>query len=78
MKVLFTYFNKEFRPRVPYSLSLLETIVRNEGHKTEVFDTSFYLDFIDPWEYNHSKAGIWKVVDNLSIEPKTSNRMRIY
>lgn len=72
MKVLFIYFNKEYRPRVPFSLSLLETIVRNEGHSTEVFDTSFYADLIDPWEFNHLKAGIWKVVDNLSIEPKTS------
>lgn len=73
LRVLFIYFNKEFRPRVPYSLSLLETIVRNEGHKTEVFDTSFYFDFLDPWEFNHLKAGIWKVVENLSIEPKISN-----
>ncbi len=57
---------------MPFSLSLLETIVRHDGHETEVFDTSFYLDFIDPWEFNHLKAGIWKVVDNLSIEPKAS------
>lgn len=70
MKVLFIYFNKEYRPRVPFSLALLETIVKNDGHETEVFDTSFYLDFIDPWEFNHLKAGIWKIVDNLSIEPK--------
>jgi anaerobic magnesium-protoporphyrin IX monomethyl ester cyclase len=72
LKVLFIYFNKEYRPRAPFSLSLLETIARNDGHKTEVFDTSFYVDFIDPWEFNHLKAGIWKVVDNLSIEPKTN------
>ena len=72
MNVLFIYFNKEYRPRVPFSLTLLETIVRNDGHKTEVFDTSFYADFIEPWEFNHLKAGIWKIVDNLSIEPKTN------
>lgn len=73
MKILFIYFNNEYRPRVPFSLALIETIAKNDGHKTEVFDTSFYRDFIDPWEFNHLKAGIWKVVDNLSIEPKLSN-----
>ena len=72
MRILFIYFNKEFRPRVPFSLTLLETIVKNEGHVTDVFDTSFYVDFLDPWEFNHLKAGIWKVVDNLAIEPKKS------
>lgn len=73
MKVLFVYMNKEFRPRVPMSLSLLETIIKNEGHETAVFDTSFYVDFMDEWEFNALSAGIWKVVDNLSIEPKTNS-----
>ncbi|WP_420264236.1 B12-binding domain-containing radical SAM protein [Candidatus Magnetominusculus dajiuhuensis] len=40
---------------------------------TEVFDTSFYLDLLDPWESNLLKASIWKIVDNLSIEAKTCN-----
>ena len=59
MKTLFVYFNKEFRPRVPMSLCLLETIVQNAGHETAVFDTSFYPDFLEPWEFNQLKAGIW-------------------
>lgn len=58
---------------MPFSLALLETIVKNDGHMTEVFDTSFYAEFIDPWEFNQLKAGIWKIVDNLSIAPKTGN-----
>jgi len=73
MNVLFIYFNNEFRPRVPFSLSLLETIVQLRGHKTAVFDTSFYQAYIDPSEKNLLQAGIWKGVENLSISPKQSD-----
>ncbi len=73
MKVLFIYFNLEYRPRVPNALSLLETVVQQEGHETRVFDTSFYAAFQDLSQDDLVGSGIRKPVENLTIEPKRSD-----
>jgi len=73
MKVLFIYFNRYIRPRTQLSLSLLETIVKNAGHDTKIFDTSFYADLIDPSEAYMVKAGIHKKNTGLDIKLKNTD-----
>jgi len=73
MNFLFIYFNQEFRPRTLLSISLLEAIVKNEGHRTLIFDTSFYESLMEPWAFNSQKAGIRRSVKNLEIKIKTSD-----
>lgn len=73
MKVLFIYFNKDFRPRIPITTSLLETIIKNNGHETKIFDTSFYIKISSDYEKYMSKSGVYKIVENLEIKTKTSD-----
>jgi len=73
MRVLFIYFNNDFRPRTLLSQSILETILKNEGHKTALFDTSFYTEFLDEWVFHSLKAGIHKTAKNLEIKPKKNS-----
>ena len=73
MRVLFIYFNRYIRPRTQLSLSLLETIVKNSGHKTQIFDTSFYESVIDSSEATMVAAGIHKKVGGLKIDIKKSD-----
>lgn len=72
MKVLFIYFNRDFRPRTLLSQSLLETVLRNEGHKTALFDTSFYPEFLDECSFD-IRGGAYGVIKNLKIEPKRTS-----
>ena len=72
MKVLFIYFNREFRPRTLLSQSILESTLKNEGHKTALFDTSFYPEFADKCDFN-TTGGAYRVVKNLKIKPKKSS-----
>ncbi len=55
------------------TISILDAIAREEGHKTALFDTSFYEAYIDPVALNRLKSGIIKDVDNLSILSKKSS-----
>ncbi len=73
MRILFIYFNIEFRPRTLLSQSILEAILKEEGHETDLFDTSFYLEFMDKWSLNTINGWVFKVVENLKIEPKKSS-----
>lgn len=73
MRILFIYFNKEFRPRVLLSQSILEAVLKNEGHETALFDTSFYPEFMNKEYLNNIKSGIAKVVKNLKIKLKTTS-----
>lgn len=68
MKVLFIYFNPEFRPRTQLSLSLLLTILKNAGHRVKIFDTSFYSEFIDKNEFNQQKAGMVPEVYGIPVK----------
>lgn len=72
MRVLFIYFNGDFRPRTLLSQSILETILKNEGHKTALFDTSFYTEFLSKSDFN-IRGGSFKPVKNLKIEPKKTS-----
>ena len=73
MKILFVYFNLEYRPRTLPTISILDAITREEGHETALFDTSFYEAYINPVVLNRIKSGIVKDVDNLTILPKKSS-----
>lgn len=73
MKFLFIYFNKEFRPRTAPSISILETILKQDGHETVIFDTSFYKEFMEDWVWNTVEAGVFKMVNNLKIPVKTTS-----
>lgn len=70
---MFVFFNKEFRPRTSLSLSILESILQNEGHQTRLFDTSFYSEFMEDWTMNSLKSGVFNVVKNLDIPVKISS-----
>ncbi len=54
------------------SQSILESILKNEGNKTALFDTSFHPEFADKCEFN-TKGGAYRVVKNLEIKPKKSS-----
>ena len=41
--------------------------IHNEGHQTRLFDTSFYLEFMEDWTMNSLKSGVFNVVKNLDI-----------
>jgi len=73
MKVMFVYFNKDYRPRTLLSLSILDTILKKNGHETKIFDTSFYLDFANEHRANLIKAGVYKDLGKLIIKPKTTS-----
>ncbi len=70
MRILFIYFNRYIRPRTLLSLSLLNTIIENEGHETKIFDTSFYKDFLDPSEALLVSSGIHKKPKGLNVDIK--------
>ena len=42
MKILFVYANLEMSSMVPLGLASLSAYVKKNGHKTSVFDTTFY------------------------------------
>ncbi len=73
MKILFIYFNKEFRPRTSLSQSILETVLKKEGHETALFDTSFYSEFMDKETLNSIKSGVFREIKNLKIKPKETS-----
>ena len=76
MNILFIYFSSEYRPRTLLSLSIIETIAREEGHSTSIFDTSFYQAYMSPDERNVYKSGILKEAKNLIIPPKTNDPLK--
>ena len=43
MKILFVYPNSEGYGRIPLGMSILMTILMNDGHKVELFDVSFIM-----------------------------------
>lgn len=67
MRVLFIYFNRYLRPRTLLSLSLLNTMVKDAGHETQIFDTSFYPSMLDPTEGLLVSAGIHKKPTGVDI-----------
>ena len=73
MKLLFIYFNKDYRPRTILSMSILDTILKNEGHTTEIFDTSFYAEFLDLQGRHLVSTGFHKTAKNLKVRPKTTS-----
>jgi radical SAM superfamily enzyme YgiQ (UPF0313 family) len=73
MKILFIYFNRYIRPRTQLSLSILETIIKQSGHETKIFDTSFYRELIDPSEITMEEAGIHKKSRGLDIPLKNTD-----
>ena len=44
MKVLFIYPNFGGYGKIPVGMSLLMTILKNEGHKVDLFDVSFIIE----------------------------------
>jgi radical SAM superfamily enzyme YgiQ (UPF0313 family) len=49
---------------------LLETVVKNNGHETMIFDTSFYKSVIDPSYANMALSGTYRQLKGLDIPIK--------
>ena len=41
-KILFVYPNERHMSTVPPSIALFSTLLKNEGHMVDLFDTTFY------------------------------------
>jgi hypothetical protein len=59
MKVLFIYFNIEYRPRTLLSMSILLSSARQDGHEIEIFNTSFYEAYLNSTAEKLYKSGIF-------------------
>ena len=65
MKVLFIYMNPTLRAAFPIGLANLATYIKSLGHEVEVFDTTFYKDFLSQDRENiREKIGLYKHVAN--------------
>ena len=65
MKVLLIYFNTAARASFPLGLSVLANYIKGKGHTVEVFDTTFYKEFIKNKRDNlREKFGFYKPVEN--------------
>ena len=62
MKILFLYPNHEGYFRCPVGLTLIMTVVANEGHKVKLFDTTFMNVGENVDNKIREKAGIVKPV----------------
>src|SRR4030042_3217374 len=65
MKVLLVYFNTAARASFPLGLSVLANYIKAKGHTVEVFDTTFYKEFLKyKRDYHREKFGFYKTVEN--------------
>src|SRR3989338_8809176 len=65
MKVLLIYFNTAARASFPLGLSVLANYIKGKGHTVEVFDTTFYKEFLKNKRDNlREKFGFYKKVEN--------------
>jgi len=65
MKVLFVYMNTGSRSSFPIGLANLATYVKSAGHQVEVFDTTFYKQFLkEDRSAIREKIRIYKPVEN--------------
>lgn len=65
MKVLFVYFSTAARTAYPLGLSVLANYTKGRGHTVEVFDTTFYKEFIgSKRDILREKLGFYKKVKN--------------
>ena len=62
MKILFLYPNHEGYFRCPVGLTLIMTVVANEGHEVKLFDTTFMNVEENVDNKIREKAGIVKPV----------------
>lgn len=64
MKVLLVYFNTAARASFPLGLSILANYIRGKGHMVEVFDTTFYKEFLtNKRDMLREKFGFYKKVE---------------
>lgn len=83
-KVLFVYPNKEGYPIIPLGISILSSILKNNGHETDLFDVTFMM----PEKLDHKareRTGVVKKVDveeywgrseDVDIHEKFSEKIR--
>ena len=65
MKALLIYINTASRASFPLGISCLAGYVKNKGHEVEIFDTTFYKEFLrKKRDHFREKVGFYKKVDN--------------
>ncbi len=68
-KVLFVYPNEREMSTIPPAIALLSQLLKEKGHNTDVFDTTFY-EFDDDIAYEDGDKG---QEDSLQVRPVTTN-----
>jgi len=69
IKVLFVYPNEREMSTIPPAIALLSQLLKDEGHTTDVFDTTFY-EFDDSIAIEDGDVG---KVSSLQVRPSTFN-----
>ena len=63
-KILFVYPNKEAYPIIPLGISILSSIVKHNGHTTDLFDVTFMM----PEKLDHKARERTGVVKKVNVE----------
>lgn len=77
MKILFIYPNNEGYFRCPIGLTLIMTILRDEGHEIKLFDTTFTASEDAQDNRAREKLGLVKTVPTAHLFEKQSNEKLI-
>ncbi len=74
MRVLFVYPNAQGYPRVPLGLSASMTILEEDDHKIDLFDTTFLLHDCNTEDDEKQKVGLVKPTDTTKYFKKHSKK----
>ena len=66
-RVLFIYPNERHMSTIPPAIALLSQMLKNEGHLTELFDTTFY-EFDDEITLENSDANMAKALQTRPVK----------
>ena len=58
MKILFVYPNTQGYPRVPLGLNAIMTIMEDENHEVDLFDTTFHMSDCNTEDDEKQKVGL--------------------
>lgn len=68
MHILFVYANVRKTPQIPLGIAYLSAALKQDGHTTSAFDTTFLVEIVDYREFSEKEAAVAYNAFNEKVE----------